>query len=204
MTTLSITGDAEADALLSRNPFALIVGMVLDQQIRIEHAFAAPKALSKRLGGRLDPATVASTDPARLVALFSEKPALHRFPSSMASRVLALARVIVDQYGGDTEAIWKTAASGDELVQDLAALPGFGTQKAKIFAALLAKQLGVRPSGWREATSPYGDDGALRSVADIDSPESLVMVREHKRQMKAAAKSVVRSSEGRATRSTKR
>ncbi len=204
MTTLSITGDAEADALLSSNPFALIVGMVLDQQIRIEHAFAAPKALAKRLGGRLDPVVVASADPARLAALFSEKPSLHRFPSSMASRVQALARVIVDQYGGDTDAIWKRVTSGDELVTDLAALPGFGRQKAKIFAALLAKQLGVRPQGWREATSPYGDDGALRSVADIDSPESLAMVREHKRQMKAAAKSVERASGGRATRSSKR
>lgn len=112
--------------------------------------------------------------------------------------------MIVDQYGGDTDAIWKRVTSGDELVTDLAALPGFGRQKAKIFAALLAKQLGVRPQGWREATSPYGDDGALRSVADIDSPESLAMVREHKRQMKAAAKSVERASGGRATRSSKR
>lgn len=202
--TLAITGDEKADALLSKNPFALIVGMLLDQQVRIEFAFAAPKVLEARLGGRLDPEAVAGTEPERLAALFAEKPALHRFPSSMATRVQALAHVIVDQYGGDTEAIWKSASTGDDLVKTLAALPGFGRQKAKIFAALLAKQFGVRPVGWREATAPYGADGALMSVADIDSPESLLAVRDHKRQMKAAAKSVVRANGGRSTKATKR
>jgi uncharacterized HhH-GPD family protein len=202
--TLSITGDAKADALLSKNPFALIVGMLLDQQVRIEFAFAAPKVLEDRLRGRLDPQTVAATDPKRLVALFAEKPALHRFPSSMATRVQALAHVIVDQYGGDTTAIWKSATTGEELVKSLAALPGFGKQKAKIFAALLAKQFGVRPVGWEQATAPYGADGALMSVADIDSPESLLAVRDHKRQLKAAAKSVIRASGSRPTRASKR
>jgi uncharacterized HhH-GPD family protein len=201
---LSITGDAEADTLLSTNRFALIVGMLLDQQVPLERAFAAPKALAERLGGRLEPETVAATDPDRLVALFSEKPALHRFPSSMATRTQALARVIVDQYGGDTEAIWTSAASGEDLVKTLAELPGFGKQKAKIFAALLAKRLGVRPVGWEVATAPYGELGALRSVADIDSPESLVAVRDHKRQMKAAAKSLVRATRGGSTRASKR
>jgi uncharacterized HhH-GPD family protein len=198
---LAITGERDADALLSTNPFALIVGMVLDQQFPIERAFMSPKALAERLDGRLDPATVAASDPQQLVRLFAERPALHRFPSSMATRVQALANVIVDQYGGQTESIWTSATSGEELVETLAGLPGFGKQKAKIFAALLAKQLGVRPPGWREATSPYGDDGALRSVADIDSPESLAAVREHKRQLKAAAKS---ADGGKASRATKR
>lgn len=201
---LSITGDADADALLSKNPFALIVGMLLDQQVPIERAFAAPKALADRLGGRLDPATVAATKPEQLAKLFAQKPALHRFPSSMAARVQALAHVIVDEYGGDTTSIWKSASSGEELVENLSALPGFGKQKAKIFAALLGKQLAVEPKGWKEATSPYGEEGALRSVADIDSPAALVAVREHKRQMKAAAKSLSRARGDRTARTLKR
>jgi uncharacterized HhH-GPD family protein len=201
---LAITGERDADALLSTNPFALIVGMVLDQQFPIERAFMSPKTLAERLDGRLDPATVASTDPNQLVKLFAERPALHRFPSSMATRVQALANVIVDQYSGRTESIWESATSGEELVTTLARLPGFGKQKAKIFAALLAKQLGVRPAGWQEATSPYGDDGALRSVADIDSPESLAAVRERKRQLKAAAKSVAKADGGKAPRAKRR
>lgn len=187
---LAITGDRDADTLLSSNPFALIVGMLLDQQVRIEFAFAAPKMLADRLGGTLDPKTVAALKPDEIVAVFATKPALHRFPSSMAGRVHGLAQVIVSDFGGDTEAIWRSAASGDELVDTLASLPGFGKQKAKIFAALLGKQFGVRPAGWQQATAPYGAEGALLSVADIDSPESLHAVRDHKRQMKAAAKSV--------------
>jgi uncharacterized HhH-GPD family protein len=194
--SLAITGDRDADALLSSNPFALIVGMLLDQQVRIEFAFAAPKVLAERLGGKLDPETVAALDPDRIVALFTQKPALHRFPAAMAGRVRALAQVIVKDFGGDTESIWRSAASGDELVERLAGLPGFGKQKAKIFAALLAKQFGVRPPGWQQATSPYGAEGSLLSVADIDSPESLLAVRDRKRQIKAAAKSVARTGLG--------
>ncbi|MGA8297124.1 MAG: HhH-GPD-type base excision DNA repair protein [Acidimicrobiales bacterium] len=201
---LAITGDREADALLSSNAFALIVGMLLDQQITIEKAFTSPKDLATRLGGHLDPQTVADMEPDRLAKLFAEKPALHRFPSSMATRVHALAQTIVDDYGGDTASIWKKAPSGDDLVKNLTALPGFGKQKAKIFAALLAKRFDVRPEGWREASAPYGADDALLSVADIDSPESLAAVRSHKRQMKAAAKSLARANGGSAVKAPKR
>ncbi len=143
-------------------------------------------------------------EPDRLAKLFAEKPALHRFPSSMATRVHALAQTIVDDYGGDTASIWKKAPSGDDLVKNLTALPGFGKQKAKIFAALLAKRFDVRPEGWREASAPYGADDALLSVADIDSPESLAAVRSHKRQMKAAAKSLARANGGSAVKAPKR
>lgn len=201
---VSITGDRAADALLSDNPFALIVGMVLDQQFPIERAFSSPKDLEERLGGKLDAQTVAATDPDRLEQIFRQRPSLHRFPASMAARVQALAKEIVDRHGGDTTSIWKGAQSGDELVQSLTALPGFGKQKAKIFAALLGKQFAVRPAGWIEATTPYGAEGAMLSVADIDSAETLKAVREHKRQLKAAAKSVVRTSDVQRPKTSKR
>jgi uncharacterized HhH-GPD family protein len=182
-----ISGDAEADALLGKDPLALLIGMVLDQQITIEKAFSSPAVLARRLGGPLDAAAIASMPLEELTAVFREVPALHRYPGSMAGRVQNVCRVIAEDYGDKADAVWKRVKSGDELVGRLKALPGFGDQKAKIFAALLAKQLGVRPEGWQKATSPYGDDGAFLSVADITSPETLDKVRANKRALKAKA-----------------
>ncbi|HLI43524.1 MAG TPA: HhH-GPD-type base excision DNA repair protein [Acidimicrobiales bacterium] len=185
---LHLSGNRDADALISRNAFALLVGMVLDQQIPLEWAFTAPLLLAERMGGApLDAAHVASADPDELAELFRARPALHRFPGSMAARVQDLAKVIESEYGGAAERIWTTTASGKELVRRVEALPGFGAQKAKIFVALLGKQLGVQPEGWREASRPFGEEGSTLSIADITSPETLALVREHKRQMKAAA-----------------
>jgi uncharacterized HhH-GPD family protein len=182
-----ISGDAEADALLGKDPLALLIGMVLDQQITIEKAFSSPAVLAHRLGRPLDAAAIASMPLDELTAVFKEVPALHRYPGSMAGRVQDVCRVIAEDYGDKADAIWKGAKSGDELVGRLKALPGFGEQKSKIFAALLAKQLQVRPEGWQKATSPYGDDGAFLSVADITSPETLDKVRANKRAIKAKA-----------------
>ena len=185
MPELRLTGDEAADRLLSENPFALVVGMLLDQQVAMETAFAAPSRLAQRLDGPLDPATVAAQDPDQLDSLFREKPALHRYPGSMAKRVHALATRIVDEYGGDTAAIWDGAADGAELRRRLAALPGFGDQKTKIFLALLGKQCGVTPSGWREAAGDYGLAG-YRSIADVTDTASLEEVRRTKKAAKAA------------------
>jgi uncharacterized HhH-GPD family protein len=187
---LHLSGDAEADAVISRDPLALLIGMVLDQQIPIEKAFSSPAVLARRLGGDgpLDAASIAAMEPAALAALFKERPALHRFPGSMARRVQEVCRAVAEDYGNRADAIWKGVRSGGELVGRLRALPGFGEQKAKIFAALLGKQLAVRPEGWREATSPYGDPGTHLSVADIDGPESLATVRAAKKAAKARAR----------------
>jgi uncharacterized HhH-GPD family protein len=186
--SLALTGDADADALLATDPLALLIGMVLDQQVPLERAFHAPFDLQERLGGTLDAAAIAAMDPEALAAVFSAKPALHRFPGSMAGRVQEVCRVVVDEYGGDAAAVWESASDGKQLVANLKALPGFGVQKARIFAALLGKQLGVRPTGWRQATTPFGDARTFLSVADIDSPQALAKVRAHKQQMKAEAK----------------
>jgi len=203
--TLALTGDTEADKLLSSNPFALLVGMTLDQQVPFERAFSAPKELRDRLGGSLDAKTVASLPPDRLAAVFAEKPALHRFPSTMAGRVHELARVVVEDFGGDASAVWKSAQTGEDLVSSLTRLPGFGKYKAKVFTALLGKRFDVRPPGWIEASAPYGEPGITMSVADIDSPEAHDAVRDHKRQMKAAAKSLAAlSGRPKAGRSKKR
>ncbi|MBO1738727.1 HhH-GPD-type base excision DNA repair protein [Leifsonia sp. TF02-11] len=184
---LSITGDAEADALLDQSPFALLVGMLLDQQIAMETAFVGPAKLRDRLGS-LDPAGIASLDPDRLVEVMKQSPSVHRFPGSMAGRLQSLASAIVTDWGGDTAAIWTQGdPDGAEVLRRLKALPGFGEQKAKIFLALLGKQKGLDVPGWREAAGDYGLEG-YRSVADIVDPESLTKVREHKRAMKAAAK----------------
>jgi uncharacterized HhH-GPD family protein len=187
---LHITGDPAADRVLSRDPLALLIGMVLDQQVTIEKAFSSPADLLHRLGGDgpLDAAVIAAMDPDELAAVFRERPALHRYPASMAGRVQAVCRAVAEEYGNKADAIWKGVRSGDELMGRLRALPGFGEQKAKIFAALLGKQLGVRPDGWREATTPYGKDGSSLSVADITDPESLAQVRATKKAMKAKAK----------------
>jgi uncharacterized HhH-GPD family protein len=184
---LTLTNDPEADRLLSDNAFALLVGMLLDQQIAMEQAFAAPQRLADRLGGALDPATVAATDPEVLEERFRAKPALHRYPGSMAKRVHALAAHLVEEYDGDAEAVWSGVGDGRELHRRLTALPGFGDQKARIFLALLAKQCGVAPAGWREAAGEYGEDG-YRSIADVTSPETLAEVRAWKQARKAAAK----------------
>ena len=184
---LNITGDPEADALLDQSPFALLTGMLLDQQIPMETAFAGPAKLRDRLGS-LDPATVAALDPDKLAEVMKQTPAVHRFPGSMAARVQALAAAIVSDWGGDTAAIWTQGdPDGAEVLRRLKALPGFGEQKAKIFLALLGKQKGLTAAGWQQAAGDYGSEG-YRSVADIVDADSLTRVREHKRAMKAAAK----------------
>ncbi|PZS36281.1 MAG: Fe-S cluster assembly protein HesB [Pseudonocardiales bacterium] len=180
------TTDAAND-LLNEDPLALLIGMLLDQQIPMEKAFTSPEVLRERLGGHLDAATIADFDATALEELFRLPPALHRFPAAMAKRVQELARILVERYDGDAGAAWASAATGDELVERIGALPGFGAQKAKIFTALLGKQFGVRPPGWREAAGDYGVDGSRRSVADVVDADSLRAVRAYKQQMKAAA-----------------
>ena len=169
---LWLTGDHDADALLSSEPLALLIGMVLDQQIPMERAFKAPFDLKERLGGTLDPTAIAAMAPEELAAVFGAKPALHRFPRSMAGRVQEVCGAVVETYGGDASAIWTTAEDGKELLANVKALPGFGDQKARIFVALLGKQVGVRPPGWEKAAGAYGEAGSYRSVADIDSAEA--------------------------------
>ncbi|MDT4938645.1 MAG: hypothetical protein QOG80_2316 [Pseudonocardiales bacterium] len=177
-----------ANELLEREPLALLIGMLLDQQIPMEKAFTSPDVLRERLGGSLDARTIANYDPAAFEELFRTSPALHRFPAAMAKRVQELARILVERYDGAAEAVWSGATSGAELIERIGQLPGFGAQKAKIFAALLGKQLGVRPDGWREAAGDYGADGTAKSVADVIDADSLQAVRAYKQQMKAAAK----------------
>ena len=186
--SLSLTGDDAADELLSTDPLALLIGMVLDQQVPLEKAFRSPFDLKERLGGSLDVATLASMDPDALAEVFSARPALHRFPKSMAGRVQEMCSLIVDTYDGDAAAVWTSAGDGKQLLANVKALPGFGEQKARIFVALLGKQLGVRPAGWERAAAPFGETGSFRSVADIDSPETLIKVRQYKQRMKAKAK----------------
>jgi uncharacterized HhH-GPD family protein len=185
---ISMPVDAEANELLSRNAFALLIAMLLDQQVPLERAFSAPHDLVRRLGHEPTAEELVSFDPEKLAAVFSQRPALHRFPKAMAARVQDLARLIVTDYDGDAAAVWTTASSGAELRRRVSALPGFGEQKAKIFVALLGKQLGVRPPGWREAAGAFGDEGSYVSVADISDAESLARVRSYKQALKAAAK----------------
>ena len=196
MPSLHLSGDSEADALLSNDPFALLVGMVLDQQVPLEWAFSAPRRLKERLGGSLDAAHIASMDPEELVKVFSERPALHRFPGANAKRVHALAEIVVNEYDGAANRVWSTAQSGQDLYRRVKALPGFGEQKAKIFVALLGKQLGVQPPGWQDAAGAFGQPGTLMSVADITGPDTLAEVREYKRAKKAAAKAEAAAGEG--------
>jgi uncharacterized HhH-GPD family protein len=184
---LYLSGDPEADQLISSNPLALLIGMVLDQQIPLERAFRSPRDLQERLGGPLDARAIASLAPGRVAAAFSERPALHRFPVSNAERVQQLCKKVLDVYGGDPSRIWQEATTGAELLERVRALPGFGEQKAKIFVALLGKQLGAQPPGWQEACRPFGDPGTSCSVADITGPGSLAQVRAHKARMKADA-----------------
>ncbi len=185
--TMPVTNNDEANQLLVDEPLALLIGMLLDQQVPMEWAFLGPYTLKQRLGGTLDAAAIAAMEPDELEALFKEKPALHRYPGSMAKRTHALAQAIVDDYRGDAGAVWKGVRSGDELYHRLRELPGFGDEKARIFMAVLAKRLGVRPKGWEEAAAPFSDS-TPRSVADIDGPEALARVREFKKMMKAKGK----------------
>jgi uncharacterized HhH-GPD family protein len=187
--TLQIAQQTDADALLDRDPLALLVGMLLDQQFPMERAFAGPYLLAQRMGvDHLNVHDMAEYDPEAFAKLFVGPPAIHRFPGAMAARVQALAHLLIADYDGRAEAVWEGAKSGAELHGRLATLPGFGQQKARIFLALLGKQRGVRPRGWREAAGLYGEDGSFRSVADVVSPESLQKVRDHKKEMKAAAR----------------
>jgi len=186
--TLSLPVDAEANELLTRNPLALLIGMLLDQQVPLEKAFSSPYELVQRLGHEPTATELATFDPEALAAVFSQRPALHRFPKAMAARTQDLARLIVERYDGDAAAVWTGASSGKELVARLAELPGFGGAKAQIFAAMLGKQLGVQPDGWREAAGRFGEDGSYYSVADIVDDSSLAAVRAYKKELKAAAK----------------
>ena len=186
MPTLHLSQDPDADALLGRDPLALLLGMLLDQQIPMEKAFRGPLVLRERLGRDLDAAQLAARED--LAEVFAQPPAIHRFPGSMAGRVQELCRALVEDYDGSAAAVWDGVEDGAELLRRLQALPGFGKQKAQIFVALLGKQYGVQPSGWREAAGLYGEAGALRSVADVTSPETLRSVRAYKQSVKAAAK----------------
>ncbi|HEY9416942.1 MAG TPA: HhH-GPD-type base excision DNA repair protein [Pseudonocardia sp.] len=186
--TLCLSQRPDADALLERDPLALLVGMVLDQQIPLEKAFTSPFVLTERLGHDLDAREIAEYDPDALVELFATPPALHRFPRSMALRVQEVCRALVERYDGDVTGVWRDVEDGRELLKRLKALPGFGEQKAKIFVALLGKQRGITPAGWREAAGDYGDVDSYRSVADIVDGESLLKVRKFKQEMKAQAK----------------
>ncbi|WP_369390385.1 HhH-GPD-type base excision DNA repair protein [Streptomyces sp. CG1] len=196
--TLHLSQDPEADALLGRSPLAALVGMLLDQQVPMEWAFKGPRTIADRLGadaaGDLDAHDIAAMDPEAFAALLSEKPAVHRYPGSMAKRIQQLCQYLVEHYDGDAEAVWRGVGSGGELLKRLENLPGFGKQKAQIFLALLGKQLGVTPQGWREAAGAYGESQSFRSVADITGPESLAKVRAHKQEMKTAAKAKAKTS----------
>lgn len=185
---LCLAQEPEADALLSASPFALLTGMLLDQQVPMETAFAGPKKLADRLGG-LDAGEIAAYDPEKFAAVCAQKPAVHRFPGSMATRIQTLAQLIIDRYDGDAAGVWTAGdPDGAEVLRRLTELPGFGKQKARIFLALLGKQLGVTPTGWRRAAGDFGADGTYLSVADIVDADSLDRVRTHKKQMKAAKK----------------
>ena len=188
MPTLQLVQDPEADALLESNPFALLVGMLLDQQYPMEAAFAGPKKIADRIGG-VDAREIAEYDPETFAALCSKTPAIHRYPGSMAKRIQALAQLIVDRYDGDVTALWTADdPDGAEVLRRIKSLPGFGEQKAKIFLALLGKQYGVTPQGWRKAAGDYGKAGSFLSVADVVDARSLEKVRSYKKQAKAAAK----------------
>jgi uncharacterized HhH-GPD family protein len=188
--TLYITGDPDADTLLNTDPFALLLGMMLDQQVPMEKAFSGPGVLVGRLAatGGLDPKAIVDAGPEALAAAFAERPAIHRFPGSMATRAYALCEYLVEHHGGDTETLWRGVDDGAELYRRIRALPGFGDEKAKIFLALLGKRFGVQPAGWREAAGSFGDD-VPRSIADVDGPESLAKVRVWKKARKAEGKS---------------
>lgn len=190
--TFPITGDPDDDALLLADPFALLLGMLLDQQVPMEWAFRSPARLRERMeaakSGSFSPAGLAALSEDQAVELFAEKPALHRYPKSMGKRAHAVAQLLVDDYDGDTEALWSTAADGPDVYKRLRALPGYGEEKAKIFVALLAKRLDVRPDGWEEAAGVFADD-TPRSAADVGSADELTLVRQWKQAQKKKGKS---------------
>jgi uncharacterized HhH-GPD family protein len=186
--TLWLTGDPEADALLSEDDNALLIGMVLDQQVPMEKAFSGPMVIAQRVGGSLDVAKIAAMSEAEFVALCSERPAIHRFPAAMAKRIHQLCQVLTDDYDGQATNVWKDARSGEEVMSNLARLPGFGSDKAAIFTAVLGKLRGITPEGWQDAAGYYGEPGTFRSVADIVDYNSLQKVRETKKSVKAAKK----------------
>jgi uncharacterized HhH-GPD family protein len=185
--TIPVTGEPDADRLLIENPLALLVGMLLDQQVPMGWAFRGPFTLRERLGGSLDAEAIAAMGPDKIEAIFRDKPAMHRYPGSMGQRTHALCAFVVEHYGGDAGAIWRDAPSGQELYRRLRELPGFGEEKAKIFLAILGKRLGQAAPGWEEAAAPFSD-ATPRSVADVDSKESLERVREFKKARKAEKK----------------
>ncbi|WP_412745206.1 HhH-GPD-type base excision DNA repair protein [Krasilnikovia sp. MM14-A1004] len=186
--TITLPIDAEANKLLSTDPLALLVGMVLDQQVPLEKAFSSPYVLAQRLGHAPTARELAEFDGDALIEIFATPPALHRFPKAMATRVQDVCRVLVAEYDGDAANLWADVRDGAELLRRVGSLPGFGKQKAQIFTALLGKQYGVQPDGWREAAGAYGEQGSYRSVADIVDDDSLTRVRAYKKEMKAAAK----------------
>jgi uncharacterized HhH-GPD family protein len=173
------TDDPAANRLLETDPYALLIGLVLDQQVKMEKAFGGPYELKRRLG-HLEVRKIAAMDPDQLNAVFRERPALHRFPGSMAGRVQALSKVIVEEYGGDAGSVWTAARDGDDLAARIKKLPGFGDMKVKILVAILAKRFGVKPEGWEKHAASW------HTVADVDSPESMAQARVVKREMKAA------------------
>jgi uncharacterized HhH-GPD family protein len=187
-TPLRLTGDPEADQLLTEDDNALLIGMVLDPQVTMEKAFSGPLVIAQRMGGPLDVAKIAAMSEDEFVALCSERPAIHRFPAAMAKRIRQVCQVLADDYDGQAANIWQDARSGDEIKTRLARLPGFGSDKAAIFTAVLGKLRGVTPDGWRTAAGYYGEPGTYRSVADIVDDDSLEKVRETKRSVKAAKK----------------
>lgn len=184
MTSLCIAQDPDADELLSTNPFALMVGMLLDQQYPMEHAFRGPHKIATRIGS-FDPHTIAAYDPVEFEQICATPPAIHRYGRAMAKRIQALAKVICEEYDGDAAAVWQTSESIGDLLKRLVELPGFGEQKSRIFAALLGKQLGHRPYGWRKTIGPYAEERSRRSVADVTDAQSLLQVREFKKAEKA-------------------
>src|SRR4029450_237318 len=176
---LTLPIEPEATKLLQESPLALLLGMLLDQQIPMEKAFSSPYVLKQRLDHDLDAHEIASYDPDAFTAIFAKPPALHRFPKAFAKKAQDLCQLLVDKYDGDAAALWTGAKTGAEVVKRVGELPGFGKQKSQIFVALLAKQFNIRPKGWQEATGVYGEDGCYRSVADITDPGSLAKVREY-------------------------
>jgi uncharacterized HhH-GPD family protein len=200
--TIAMPVEPAANELLSNDPLALLIGMLLDQQVPLERAFSAPYDLAQRLGHNPTAEELAAYDPEALAAVFAQRPALHRYPKSMAARVQQLAQLIVDRYDGDAGRVWDDAPDGAALRKRVAELPGFGAQKAQIFVALLGKQLGVQPAGWREAAGAFGEPGSYCSVADISDEDSLARVRAYKQELKAAAKAATTTGAKAATKTS--
>ena len=188
MSGFYLTGDTAADDLLAKDPNAVLIGMVLDQQVTMEKAFSGPAVIAERMGGTFDVAAIAAADPDQFAAMCAKPPAVHRFPGSMAGRIQGVCQVLVRDWDGDVGNLYASAKTGQELKAQIAKLPGFGAQKAAIFVAMLGKRFGVTPRGWRDAAGDFGRAGSFVSVADIKDPASLLKVREAKRLAKAEAK----------------